>query len=369
MYGTCSVPKVEGVSSFFPKEAVGVAGGRLVVNAKTNYRYYYCTIVAAIEKGAMAGGLIGTKEEDECRLRFRCCCDPLRYLPGSPSVMQDHGDCQTRWEEESQSESRKMRAQQYGATFVSLVLLERWLELGTRPSKELLGNMSAVFSVTGDGKRLNESLIRLLENPVDDLKELKNLANNARRLLWRRSLDPAEDSHLQIGTSKIPKAQLGLFAAKDFPPNTICCYYSGDIHSAKSSQSSDMLSDASYLLRIGTVSSEPWWYNALQTDDSSKPLSKEWDAIMEACANTEFFVDPTNLRIKARYINDCLCSDQYNVEFVWDPRGERAAVVTLRKIRAGEELYVSYGQAYWESMEATSGIVPQRLSLIGEENQ
>ena len=203
---------------------------------------------------------------------------------------------------------------------------------------------------------------RLWENPVDDLKELENLVNDTRRLIWQRTAAPSEDGHLEIKASKIPKAQLGLFAADNLPAHTVCCYYSGDVHNAKSSLSRAMLGDASYLLRIGIVAKQPWWYDAIQknADPCFVALKEQWDQIGSQ-SNTELFVNPTNLGIKARYINDCLREDRYNVKFVWDPSNERAALVTLRDIQSGEELYVSYGRAYWESMEAATGIVPQQL--------
>ena len=90
-------------------------------------------------------------------------------------------------------------------------------------------------------------------------------------------------------------------------------------------------------------------------------LRRAWDNIAESWSVSEFLVNPTRLDIKARYINDCLNEAHYNVVFVMDPVGERAAVVMLRDISAGEELYVKYGQTYWDSLEATTGIVPSSV--------
>ncbi|CAB9510809.1 SET domain [Seminavis robusta] len=286
----------------------------------------------------------------------QCCEDPLAL--------------------EERDEIQRQKAQRYGSVFVGLMILERWLELGDRPDQEVLAPMFTVFGQDC----LREKLRQLCENPVDDLNGIKSLVHFTRRLLWESAVDPSSDDHLIVGRSKIPRAQQGLFAARHLPANRIICYYSGDIHSTQSSQSKSMLSDASYLLRIGTVSRQPWWYNVLGGNDNSVDSQDsraiaalcsrdKWDEIVgEATATPELYVDPTNPTIKARYINDCLKDDFYNVTFVLEPNNERAAVVTLRDIQAGEELYVSYGRAYWDSMEATTGMVPQRLGASSNDN-
>lgn len=310
----------------------------------------------------------------------KCCLDPLdccsldsaRAKDMAPSIGVV-GDCQVDGDGPQSNPTDSMRmARRYGATSICLALLERWLELGDRPSKELLDHMCTVVSSSKLDGNTNNTLMGLWENPVDDLKGLKQLVDDARRILWTKAFPPGQDSHLKIGISRIPKAQQGLFAAKDLPSNAICCYYSGDVHNSKSSQSSAMLKDASYLLRIGKVAREPWWYRAIAATSNASASSEEaayvalrkiWDQLADSTAPTDFFVVPTNLNIKARYINDCLREDLFNVQFVLDPIGERAAIVTLRPIKAGEELYISYGKAYWNSLQATTGIVPQRLSL------
>ena len=288
-------------------------------------------------------------------------------------------------------------ARHYGATFVLLKIFDRWLELGIRPSRNVLDHLSAAFysdelsildKAESTGKdersptRLMKTMVELWEQPVDDLVGLNELVNSARLCLWQAAPDPAEDSHLREGPSRIPGAEKGLFAVHDLPAHTICCYYSGDVHSTKSSQSATMLNDGSYLLRIGVMEPQPWWYHALQDEqalgEESQPertnqpervgvynsLREEWDQLVGQAPHSsrdELYVNPSNLQIKARYINDCLEEARYNVLFVMDPSMERAAVVALRHIKADEELYVSYGTAYWNSMEATTGIVPRRL--------
>ena len=98
-------------------------------------------------------------------------------------------------------------------------------------------------------------------------------------------------------------------ADKVLLPGEIICYYWGHIHNFHSAK---LLVDKSYLMLVqGDVLVDP------------RPL----------------------LHIKARYINDPLNEKYVNCKFV--PEKFRSAVVMTRKIRHGEELFVSYGEAYW----------------------
>jgi hypothetical protein len=54
--------------------------------------------------------------------------------------------------------------------------------------------------------------------------------------------------------------------------------------------------------------------------------------------------------IKAQHMNDPLTEDMINCLFVAEEF--RAAVVATREIRPGEELFASYGDAYWSHHEA-----------------
>ena len=51
--------------------------------------------------------------------------------------------------------------------------------------------------------------------------------------------------------------------------------------------------------------------------------------------------------VHARYINDCRDKRVHNVSFDKRPSEQRALVVALRPIAAGDELYASYGPLYW----------------------
>ena len=320
-----------------------------------------------------------------------CCEDPLLL-----EVVKQDAASTTTFPAENILVAKKNRARNYGATFICLALLERWLELGVRPSNQDMfhrafqlilvvnqpshsrtsNNLNTASDFSNEKLLQNLELLLWKDPQFDDLPLLKELVKATRRKLWNNQMEPCLDKHLLVGPSKIPGADMGLFAARDIPENAICCYYYGDVHSIRSSQK---LPDASYLLRIGTVAAKPWWYPSLlpvpslldgeedHADDSYLWLRQEWDRVGFQTTK-EFFVDPTDRDIKARYINDCLQSTRYNVTFVLDPQRERAAVVTLRPICSGEELYVSYGQPYWSSLEATTGIVPRQLSQSDDDD-
>ncbi len=63
-------------------------------------------------------------------------------------------------------------------------------------------------------------------------------------------------------------------------------------------------------------------------------------------------VDPGPLlNIKARYMNDPRNELYVNTKFVPEPASNRCAVVATRDIMPGEELFVSYGEAYWANQD------------------
>jgi len=381
-----------------------------------------------------------------------CCEDPLDYS----TCAQDDAPRRRR---------RQHQARRYGTLSVTLKLLERWFELGVRPTEAVVHHLTVallgcpdinykeddednssnncnmgeddtydnpIVVVAENGQNsctdtdttlqhLAHSIALQWDHPVDDIQALQNLVHTTRTcFLWKAALPPSPDPHLVVQPSEIPNAGSGLFAARDLPAHAIVCYYSGDLHSYKTSQST--LQDASYLLRIGPVAPRPWWYKALvlgsegvscppkdtwsdgaKEDDDNKnngsaaattapdnpstrayaALAEQWDQLVPSCSTSvleELYVNPSNPHIKARYINDCLAALQedndnhksnqsYNVEFVLDPTMERAAVVTLRPILKGEELYVSYGEAYWESLQATLGVIPHRSLPTKQQQQ
>lgn len=73
----------------------------------------------------------------------------------------------------------------------------------------------------------------------------------------------------------------------------------------------------------------------------------------------DVFVDPGPLpEVSARYINDPLDEDSINCKFV--ERDFCADVVSIRAILAGEELFMSYGEAYWSQYGSTARVLKQK---------
>mmetsp|Transcript_11811 Transcript_11811/g.38891 ORF Transcript_11811/g.38891 Transcript_11811/m.38891 type:complete len:113 (+) Transcript_11811:936-1274(+) len=64
--------------------------------------------------------------------------------------------------------------------------------------------------------------------------------------------------------------------------------------------------------------------------------------------------------VLARYINDPRHPRASNVTFVKRPSENRAVVRATRYIAPGEELFVSYGPAYWLAAK-TAGLQPTSL--------
>lgn len=174
-----------------------------------------------------------------------------------------------------------------------LAYLEKWRELAERP----------VSSFPED--------YDLLHQQEDDLEELTRRCLRARSLA--NSCLPIDagpfDSYLEARASKIPTAGLGLFTTRTFVTGETICYYFGHIHNYHSAK---QLVNRDYLMLV----------------------------------QGDVLVDPGPIpAIKARYINDPLNDALVNVRFV--PETTRSAVVALRVIDKGEELFVDYGQGYW----------------------
>lgn len=176
--------------------------------------------------------------------------------------------------------------------------LQKWRDLAIRPR----------YSHPSDAD--------LMAKEEDDICELSRRCLMVRQEMnaqLPRLVDP-RDSDLYADLSTIPNAGLGLFfrpliGQEPLPANETICYYYGHIHDYHSAKS---LKDRSYLMSV-------------QADQ---------------------LVDPGPLpHVKARYINDPLNEKKVNCRYV--PAEFKSAVVTTRMVYPGEELFVSYGDAYW----------------------
>lgn len=194
------------------------------------------------------------------------------------------------------------RSETFENLWLRLHYLEKWYGLAIRPSSS---------DCHPDDRHL-------LEQERDDLEELQKRCFLVRQEM-NDSLPPVEqvlDECLIPKPSKIPDAGLGLFyepSSKDagpIQPGTTLCYYTGHLHSFKSSRE---VKNTSYLMMVQ-------------------------DGVL---------VDPGPVpSIKARYINDPLNDDLTNCKYV--PDGLRSAVVSTKFIECGEELFVKYGDLYWK---------------------
>ena len=125
---------------------------------------------------------------------------------------------------------------------------------------------------------------------------------------------------LRVGPSLVTSGGLGLFAARDFAAGSMICVYTGDV---LRTQQALRLTDKSFLMRLGP------------------------QAYVDALPHPS---------VAARYINDCRNPRGFNVVFDKRPDQGVAAVVALRVVRGGEELFADYGKMYWATLQ------PQRLS-------
>lgn len=184
--------------------------------------------------------------------------------------------------------------------------LELWRELAIRPSEH----------------DCDPQDLGMFRRTQDDCDELTKKCLEARRDM-NDAFPPHElamDNDLQPSTSAIEDAGQGLFFCPSSGHFKICrdeviCYYCGHLHSFLSAK---YLQDKSYLMLVAN----------------------------------DLLVDPGPLpNIKARYINDPLNEAYWNCKFVPEPDNNRCAVVAIRDIHPKEELFVSYGEAYWANQD------------------
>lgn len=185
-----------------------------------------------------------------------------------------------------------------------LEYLETWRELAIRPLKE----------------DAHPDDLHLLEKDDDDLHLLFKKCLQVRKEMNQNlpQHELALDNELQVKTSQILDSGNGLFYEPGHEDaNEICegstlCYYTGHRHNFHSQK---YLEDKSYLLHV----------------------------------DGDILVDPREtLDVKARYINDPLNDRLVNCKFVPDPKEFRCKVIATRTIYPGEELFISYGNIYWE---------------------
>lgn len=188
--------------------------------------------------------------------------------------------------------------------------LKRWYELGDAPpvaeDKDLVDGLSS------------KQQLQLLRSRCESCRIEMNQV--------LPQLESSYETDLIVKTSQIENSGQGLFFEPQIdrnirlPKSALICYYYGHLHDFHSSTTTKTLQDKSYLMLV----------------------------------QGDILVDPGPCPyVKARYINDPLDENVVNCRFV--PQQLYSAVITTRDIQPGEELFVSYGDAYWASQTTTVG--------------
>ena len=205
-----------------------------------------------------------------------------------------------------------------------VVNLAKWYELGIRPSL----SSSSLLNLTAHAQDTD-----LLSSETDELQTLLLRSLQAQDEL-NTNLPPPPTSnyeeYLKVAPSTIPQAGNGLFTQIAIPKGETICYYSGYRHDY---QSQKRLRDRTYVLKL----------------QNGYPASnRRNDGFVDALPCPE---------IKARYINDPMEEEKYNVKFehvqregIW-----YCPVVAMRDLVGGEELFVCYGPRYWSESRMIGG--------------
>jgi len=201
-----------------------------------------------------------------------------------------------------------MSASVFDQVSLRLRYLESWREIAIRPHPD----------------ECHEEDKEFLEKQMDNLNDLSKRCLKVRdqmnAILPMHELTRI-DEDLVVKKSNIVNAGNGLYYEPPFGEQSIIgrgstiCYYTGHRHNFYSQK---YLKDRSYVLNVGG----------------------------------DVLVDPCSLfHIKSRYINDPLNETAINCKFVPEVSKFRCAVVAIRDIYPGEELFISYGSIYWSQQK------------------
>lgn len=125
-----------------------------------------------------------------------------------------------------------------------------------------------------------------------------------------------------------------------------------------------MSTDSHQVLKTGTVIC---YYTGHYHNYQSAKTLKDFSYLM--CVSGDLLVDPGPCPdVKARYINDPISTDLVNCKYVPEPHHYRSAVVATRTIQPGEELLVSYGEAYWVQQKVQATVLKKRFKKKSEHN-
>lgn len=146
--------------------------------------------------------------------------------------------------------------------------------------------------------------------------------------LYRVEDETPEDVHVYIKKSKIKGAKKGIFAAEKIKKGEVACLYMGVF--------------------------VPMCLIELNYYDS--------DYLFQS-PNEVMAIDASDVySCYGRYANDSLSLQKINVKFTKSINEDSANLVAIRDIKKNEEIYVSYGEAYW-----TEGDRIQHLSQVDQD--
>lgn len=131
-----------------------------------------------------------------------------------------------------------------------------------------------------------------------------------------------EAHNLEVKTSLLPNAGLGLFALRDFSAGEVVCVYSGTVYSLKESQ---QLIDKDYVVFVSLN---------IHVDARNHPA------------------------VRARYANHNFDPTKVNGKLHRQPALRRALIVATHDISKGEEIYIDYGKAYWARKGVQNSTLP-----------
>lgn len=126
-----------------------------------------------------------------------------------------------------------------------------------------------------------------------------------------------ESDYLYVATSQIPNSGNGLFSAIDIYKDEMIAVFTGDILNESQAAERDEKGNDRYFI--------------MMPDGST--------------------LDSMNSNCFAKYANDASVNSETNLKnnskIAYDDSGQ-VGLIALRKIQTGEEIFCSYGKAYWK---------------------
>jgi len=133
----------------------------------------------------------------------------------------------------------------------------------------------------------------------------------------------SSDFELYIDDSQIKGAGLGVFTEDDIPQDTIIDEYRGELIESFEQVDND------------------YYYQLIEPNKETGQNGLGVDALKLPRCYMAMINDAT---LDKKYENNCMFED--------DIENKKVYVITTRDIKAGEELFVSYGDSYWRNSQS-----------------